>query len=160
VDLLWRPGVNFIWNLRWRMPFRANSCSFIYHEHYIEHISPREATRFLRDCHRVLAPGGVMRIATPSLKHITQKYLSDWHDQDWLSWSEYQHIQTGSEMMNIVFRWWGHKWIYDEEELERRLRDAGFTHIKFVERNVSTHAELCDIESRKDSILVCEATKE
>lgn len=159
VDIMWRPGVNFLWNLRWRMPFRRESVGYIYHEHYIEHLTPKQAVRFLSDCHRVLAPGGVLRIATPSLRHIAHQYLNNWKDQDWLRWPAYQYIQTGAEMMNTVFRSWNHKWIYDEVELERRLSEAGFHTITFVERGQSEHPPLQNIESRKDSLLVCEATK-
>lgn len=159
IDLFWRPGVDVVWNLRWGLPYRSGSCAFVYHEHFIEHLTPRQGVRLARACHRVLKPGGVLRIATPSLRHIAEKYRADWRDQDWLQWPEYRYIETGAEMMNTVFRAWGHKWIYDEAELERRLREAGFTDIRFVGRGESAHPELRGIESRKDSLLVCEATK-
>jgi predicted SAM-dependent methyltransferase len=159
IDLFWRPGVNVIWNLKWGIPYASNSCDFLYHEHFIEHLTPSEALRLHRSCLRVLKPGGVLRIATPSLRHIVGNYLGDWRDQDWLRWPAYRHVATGAEMMNMLFRAWGHQWVYDEAEMERRLREAGFSDIRFVERSESAYPDLRGIESRKDSLLVCEATK-
>ena len=96
----------------------------------------------------------------PSLEYTINKYCSDkWNDQDWLEWKEHRFIQTRAEMINIAFRWWGHQWLYDREELHRRLKEAGFTIIRDVEWGYSKIPELSNLETRKDSKLICEATK-
>jgi predicted SAM-dependent methyltransferase len=66
---------------------------------------------------------------------------------------------TKAEYLNVVFRWWGHKWIYDRSELRRRLQGSGFAEIADSEIGVSNHPDLCGIEQRQDSLLVCEAVK-
>jgi len=142
------------------LPYHENSCSLIHHEHFLEHLSAEAGLNFLKECYRVLKSGGVMRIAMPSLDLIIEKsYLGNWKDQDWLKWPEYQFIQTRAEMLNISFRWWGHQWLYDREELHRRLREAGFTIIRDVEWGNSDIPELRNLETRKDSLLICEAEK-
>jgi predicted SAM-dependent methyltransferase len=148
------------WDLTFGIPINDASCQIIYNEHLLEHIPIDQAVEFLRECLRVLQPGGVVRIAMPSLSHLAQRYASpQWRDQDWLSWPEYQFIQTPAEMLNISFRWWGHQWLYDREELHRRLREAGFKVIKDVEWGDSSILELKNRETRKDSLLICEAYK-
>ena len=142
------------------LPYDDNSCSLIHHEHFLEHLSAEAGLNFLKECYRVLKSGGVMRIAIPSLDLIIEKYyLGNWKDQDWLKWPEYQFIKTRAEMLNISFRWWGHQWLYDREELHRRLREAGFTIIRDVEWGNSEITELRNLETRGDSLLICEVEK-
>lgn len=59
-------------------------------------------------------------------------------------------------MLNIAFRWWGHQWLYDQEELHSRLWEAGFSIIRDVEWVNSDIPELRNLETRKDSLLICE----
>ena len=69
-------------------------------------------------------------------------------------------VTTKAEYLNVCFRNWGHKWIYDREELHRRLREVGFRTIKDAECSISTIPTLNGLENRPDSLLVCEAVRE
>ena len=51
-------------------PFAANTFAFIYSEHMIEHIPYAGAVSMMRECHRVLRPGGVIRIVTPNMAFL------------------------------------------------------------------------------------------
>lgn len=152
--------VDLVWNLAHGLPVEDSSCGLIYHEHFIEHLSVEQGLFIFRECHRALRPGGVLRIATPSLDFIIERLCAgDWRNQDWLTWPEYRFIRTRAEMLNIVFRWWGHQWLYDREELRRRLGEAGFTRIRDCEWGKSDIPGLCDRETRADSLLICEVEK-
>jgi len=152
--------VDIVWDLSMGIPVDDATCSFIFCEHLIEHFTSEQGAFFLSECNRVLSAEGVLRIATPSLDHIIDEICrGNWRAQDWLSQPEYHFIQTRAEMLNIVFRWWGHQWLYDREELHRRLREAGFTTIEDVEWGMSNHDQLRNLESRSDSLLICEARK-
>src|SRR5262245_5010551 len=48
-------------------PFENVVFDYIFSEHLIEHISWNDGAAMLRECHRVLKPGGIIRIATPDL---------------------------------------------------------------------------------------------
>lgn len=161
IDMTVEPGITDLkLDISKGLPFEDNSCALIYHEHCLEHLPVKEGVEFLKECHRVLKKGGVTRISTPSLDVILQKcHEGNWRDQHWLQSSRYRSIQTKAEMLNAVFRWWGHQWVYDREELHRRLREAGFTQIKDVEWGMSEVEELRNRETRKDSLLICEAYK-
>jgi predicted SAM-dependent methyltransferase len=148
------------WDASQVLPFADQSCQFIYHEHFLEHLPIADGVSFLRECYRILEIGGVMRIAMPSLDALLEKCeTGNWKDQDWLTWDDYKFIQTKAEMLNIAFRWWGHQWLYDWEELHRRLTDAGFQRIHKMDWQVSQFHELERLETRKDSILICEVIK-
>jgi predicted SAM-dependent methyltransferase len=154
------PTVDLVWDASQPLPFADQSCTFIYNEHFLEHLTIDQGIAFLQECYRLLLPGGVLRIAMPCLETLVRKYLSeDWRNQDWLQWNDYQFIQTRAEMINIGFRWWGHQWLYDREELHRRLCDAGFATLHDVRWGESSHPDLRQRETRKDSLLICEAEK-
>ncbi|MCX7858344.1 MAG: methyltransferase domain-containing protein [Deltaproteobacteria bacterium] len=155
------PGVtDGVWDLKEGIPFENGSCKLIYCEHLLEHFSVEEGLFFLKECHRVLTDDGVVRIAMPSLDVLIRKSCEgNWREQEWLSWPEYSFIQTRAEMLNIAFRWWGHQWLYDLEELERRLREAGFRQVYSVGHGESDIPELRNLETRGDSLLICEARK-
>lgn len=142
-----------------RFPFPDGSLRLIYSEHMIEHIVVSDAAKCFKEFHRILMPGGVARIATPDLDYMIGKFNSDWKNQDWLSEEEYTFIGTRAEMANISFHGWGHKYLYNEEELIRRLRSAGFGDIKRVGWGESSNQTLRNLETRKDSKLIVEARK-
>lgn len=152
--------VDIVWDVSDGLPFEDNSCEIVYHEHMLEHLPIDKGVFLLRECYRVLQTGGVLRVAMPSLDVLLEKASSkDWRNQDWLTWSEYQFIQTRAEMINIAFRWWGHQWLYDQEELHRRLHEAGFKQVRDVEWGYSELPELRNRETRKDSLLIYQAWK-
>ncbi|MEM7413178.1 MAG: methyltransferase domain-containing protein [Myxococcota bacterium] len=66
VDLDW-PSDLTIHDLRKPFPWRDGSAQCIYSSHTLEHLDREQGRRFLNECARVLAPGGVLRIVVPDL---------------------------------------------------------------------------------------------
>ncbi|KPQ33608.1 MAG: Methyltransferase domain [Phormidesmis priestleyi Ana] len=62
-------------NLTKDIPFSDNSFDVVYHSHLLEHFPKAEAATFLQECHRVLRPQGILRIAVPDLEQIIRSYL-------------------------------------------------------------------------------------
>ncbi len=150
------------WDLRNPLPFDDNSADFIFNEHFLEHLTVEEGQRALRDFLRVLKPSGIMRIAMPDLARMIYTYNDpNWKERlmPYLKKFGLDFIQTKAELLNINFRAWGHKWLYDWEELERRLKEAGGQGIVQMEIYKSSHPELCKLETRGESILIAEVSK-
>lgn len=57
------------------IPFPDNTFDAVYHSHLLEHFHKHFALEFLKDCHRVLKPGGVLRVVVPDLEQIARWYL-------------------------------------------------------------------------------------
>lgn len=71
------PGVvDVAVDLRWGVPLADGSCGLVFCEHFLEHLGPEDGVRFLRECRRLLVPGGVLRVAMPSLD-------PSWHRRTW-----------------------------------------------------------------------------
>jgi SAM-dependent methyltransferase len=75
-----------------RLPYADNSVSFIFAEHCIEHVSYYEAVNFLKECVRILKPGGMIRISVPSIENLVladpnsdviKRYVEFVHSRGW-----------------------------------------------------------------------------
>jgi SAM-dependent methyltransferase len=58
-------GSDLAWDLRRRLPFPDGSARAAFLEHVIEHFALADALAVLKDCHRVLAAGGTIRVGVP-----------------------------------------------------------------------------------------------
>jgi predicted SAM-dependent methyltransferase len=136
----------------------------IYSEHFLEHIERKGAIRLLRDCLRVLKPGGVLRIAIPEL----DKLITDYH-----TFAQHNDVNrmfdqelggafyTRGELFNIAMRAWGHTYMYNEEDLTLLFKAAGFGEIRRVSHMRSTTPLLQGRETRPpaNSSLIVEGVK-
>lgn len=156
IDRWRRPDL--LHDLKLGLPARPRSVGRIYSEHVFEHLSLAAGERLMQDCARSLALDGTMRVAMPDLALLVKHYGDDWQDQAWLRDPAYEHISTPAEMLNVALRDWGHHYVYDFDDLERRLRAAGFTGIRRCGWGRSDDPALCGLETRPDSLLIVEAT--
>jgi predicted SAM-dependent methyltransferase len=154
------PKSDLIIFLQKRLPLKNSCIDRIYSEHVLEHVTYKVAVFFLKEAHRTLKPNGVIRIAMPDLDDLVDGYLNDWRRLDWVNWPEFAFIRTKAEMINMAFRWWGHKHLYNQEELVRAFREAGFSNIVFEQSGRSRYPDLRGLETRLDSKLIAEAVKD
>jgi predicted SAM-dependent methyltransferase len=138
------------------LPFDKNSVDYMYNEHFIEHLSREDGLTFLKDCFRALKPGGVLRIACPDLDEIIKGYISDnWREFDWVKTYHCEWIESRCQMMNVSLNEWGHKYVYNKEELITRLVAAGFDkkNIQETTFGMSQYQELKNLDTRIDSMI-------
>lgn len=138
--------------------YPENSLDFVYNEHFIEHISFEDATNLCSKIYTSLKPGGVLRIATPDLDYLCEKYLNNWKDQDWLQ--NRPEISNRCLMLNNVFYNWGHRFLYNEQQLSNLFVNCKFTIFTRCEFGQSNYEELRNLETRLDSKLIMEAKKD
>lgn len=130
------------------LPFPAASVDFLYASHVLEHLFPEDADRLLAETHRVLRPGGVVRIAVPDLAHALELY------------------REGRKKASLAFFFEGragyyrrHRYMYDEELLRGALRRAGYAE---VVRRSYRDGEVPDLElldNRPEETLFMEARR-
>jgi predicted SAM-dependent methyltransferase len=151
--------IDVSWDLRHSLPISNGSAEFIFHEHFMEHLTVDEGLALSRESLRLLKPGGILRIGMPDLADVVRQYYeNDWR-LPWMKKYGYEHIQTRAENINIAFREWEHKWLYDREELYRRLHEAGFATIRDCQCGESAVEALRGLETRDETLLVVEAVK-
>jgi len=64
-------------DLRQPLPFADASFTAVYASHVLEHFSRPFASVFLTECHRLIKPGGVLRLVVPDLETIAKLYLEN-----------------------------------------------------------------------------------
>lgn len=63
-----------------KMPLENNTCDAIYASHIFEHINPRKFPLVLRECYRILRPGGYIRIVIPDPVKSMKAYMNGQKD--------------------------------------------------------------------------------
>lgn len=136
------------------LPFEDRSCAVVYHSHVIEHISRQQVHGFVAECFRVLAPGGVLRMAVTDLEHIARLYLKNLDaaaagDAE----ASKRHERVTIEMVDPLAneaeggRMLG---MWDRVSLSRLLVDAGFTNVQVCGAKESAIAGFTNFELDTD----------
>lgn len=110
------------------LPHPDNSVDMCFSEHFIEHITREQAVELLKECHRVLRPGGRLRITTPNLDVLVQDYVNGKIDR----WKGGWEPSTPCQMLNYGLTSWGHKFTYNVQELVQVFIEAGFKNPQVV----------------------------
>ena len=144
-------------DVRKRFPLPDASFEFVYSEHMLEHLTYAEGQRCLRECLRVLRPGGTIRTATPSLERLARLYDGGDAQERYVRWAvdtlepEIDAALPGV-VINNFFRSWGHRFIYDAQTLRHALVQAGFVDVEEkplaeLERHLAEAPEFNELET-------------
>lgn len=131
-------------DLRHPIPLPDGCASYVYSEHFIEHLDRESGDRMFREMYRLLGVGGVMRISTPNLAEIVDAYVCG----DLKRFRESWHPESLAKLVNEALTSWGHRFVYDLGELRGGLELAGFREVVVCDWGVSAHEGLCGLEQR------------
>lgn len=116
------------------LPFPSSSCKMIYSEHVLEHFTyPEPATSILKECYRLLEPGGILNIVVPDGEMVVNAYVLGGSDEYYEAEERFHPAwcHTKMEHLNYGFRQGTeHHFYYDYETLARALDLAGFKNIQ------------------------------
>ena len=147
-----RPGVVYLDGTE-PFPIASDSFDHIYSEHVIQHLPFRAGQILLRECFRILKPGGVMRLSTPNLRQLVSLLTeSDGAaQQDYTRRASDKYIPENTAylpafVVNNFFWDFTHQFVYDPESMRHALERAGFTAITAVEIGQSAHPNLQGLE--------------
>jgi predicted SAM-dependent methyltransferase len=111
-------------DMRQKLPFADASVDAIYSEHFMEHL-PFDivCNNLLKECFRILTPGGAIRMGVPNGELYIQRYQSK-KAVDHSS----KNVDSKTLMMDIndIGHSGGHFYLYDYEVLEKIFNEAGF----------------------------------
>lgn len=167
------------------LPFPAGTFAYVYSEHLLGSLSANGAGTMLRECFRVLAPGGKVRIATPDLAFLAGLQGGELSARQ-RRYVEWFHAETGTTahlrdpllaglVVNRYMKAWGIEVVYDEPMLRGALEAAGFCAVTRRGLNESDDGALRGLanegrmppgllgleslvlEARKSEPLVCQA---
>jgi predicted SAM-dependent methyltransferase len=142
-------------------PFECGTFDYVYSEHMIEHIPWSDGLFMLRECRRVLKPGGTLRIATPNLEVLIGLYSAnrDRLQDRYIKWITDTYLNglkvyNASFVINNAFRNWGHQFLYDGDLITLAMRQAGLVDIERCHFGESNDPNLRSIESHGRHVAV------
>lgn len=135
-----------------RIPHADGSVSVIYSSHMLEHLDRAEARRFMQECHRVLEPGGILRIAVPDLLPLARAYVAGGSADAFLSSCVLELDKPrglAARLHHLVFGGREHHWMYDGASLSRLMLDVGFADPEVLEAGKTTIPDPGDLNLRE-----------
>ena len=141
------------WNLLTGIPFPDNSISIIYSSHLLEHFFFRDMQVLIRECWRVLKPGGIFSASVPCARFFIEPYMkgdTGFWDSLPLHW-EPAYDKTGSliDLVNYMAYMEGHhRYMFDEVNLVNIIKMNGFTNVSLRDFD----PELDSLERKHESI--------
>jgi len=118
----------FIHDIRKPFPWADGAVDAIYTSNALEHLKKREGETCLRECARVLRPGGVLRVVVPNLTGYVRDYMAGRIDaRDMLMELNVVEARGLSRTREILAMYSGgsHCCMYDEPSLLALLRTCG-----------------------------------
>jgi SAM-dependent methyltransferase len=162
------------------LPFGPTSIASFHAEHVIEHLEAASLERLLDEIWACLEPGGVLRIATPNAgfflelgRTIGQGGPEAQRHRDWVvaanrRWEVAEpDVDEWILSVNRAFRWWGHRFLYTRDYLDKVLArhrfrtewhdvgDSRFAELRGIER----HAEKGGVRENAMHTMVVDAIK-
>lgn len=133
------------------LPFRDGVADLIHSEDFVDQLELNDAFGFFHECHRLLKPGGVMRLLTPDLDKLLRFYCGN--DETLIRlWNESVglplRVETLGEVVNRAMHLGGHTFLYDHETLVRVMDECGFRAVR-VNYNQSEVPGLRGLDIRK-----------
>ena len=128
------------------------SFDYVYSEHMIEHLTYTQAEIMIKECSRILKPGGKIRIATPDMQflldlmnpektQVQKDYINYITEKDIKS-----NIYSDCFVINNFFYNYTHRFIFSKEILQKLLSDNGFNTFEFQKPGISNDPNLTNIE--------------
>lgn len=156
-------------------PMPDDSFDYVYSEHMIEHIPWRAGQAMLRQCFRVLKPGGTIRISTPNLANICSLSTTqpDARQRNYIKQASDKHCPDnegylGGFVINNFYWDFGHYFIYDPTTMRYALERCGYTNIRTMKsghsevdalRNIENHGRVVGADLDEFETFITEADK-
>ncbi len=133
------PGVVYH-DLRRPLPWKTNSVAAIYAGEVWEHFEYPDAVRVTCECHRVLMPGGALRLCVPDGVEFWERYLSIFIEEQAKDRAHQDAARLRAHVQMYFddictrppgLRSFGHyhKWQYDEVQLMDLFTRCGFEEV-------------------------------
>ena len=113
------------WDLSAGLPYDDRVADLIFMSHALEHFDYDVGERLLRECRRVLRPGGLIRVAVPDGRRLVDLYRSG-EIRSLLQVTSLDDDASDARVLHELLYGGDHRATYDEESLLRTFKRAGF----------------------------------
>lgn len=132
-------GVELVMDATEPWPVPAASLSYVYGEHFLEHLEIQRALKFFQHAGASLRVNGRLRLSTPNLEWVILTHFA-------LGFVERPKRLGDTLKTNRAFYGWGHHFLWSKELLEHVMSKSGFVDISFHAYGRSEDPNLCNLE--------------
>jgi predicted SAM-dependent methyltransferase len=150
-------------NISRRLGWADDSADAVYMGEVLEHFTREDGEKLLRECHRVLRPGGVLRVRVPDTPAMWGRYADEFRAVLKLPREQWntEHVKVVAMFFRDIcvrppgMRSMGHyhKWAYDEVSLILLFEAIGFREVNRMALHESRIADVAAVEVRYDLIV-------
>ncbi len=133
---------------------KDNTVDVIYFGQAIEHCNYfTQVPNFLKECHRMLKPNGVLRITTPDIDLLINDYVN--HNMEKYNDEQpafYKDLDNSGKLSMIMFgaagpnctqsNYEGHMFLFNKATMEKALKKAGFKEVIFYNELHQSKSEI------------------
>lgn len=132
------------------IPLTDGVADCIFSSHFLEHLFRKDADHLLRECYRVLKPGGILRISVPDLEYAVSLYAADEKEK---MLRNYFFVDDDDSYYAR------HKYMYDYAMLESQLTGIGFAEVARCQYRQGRVPDIEILDNRPEESLFVEAVK-
>jgi ubiquinone/menaquinone biosynthesis C-methylase UbiE len=144
-DIQEGPGIDIGCNILDGLPLASDSIDCIFSEHALQQLEILHVVDALRELHRVLKPGGGLRLCLPDLDKAISAYQGGSRDYFWCwDWDT-----ISGNFITQILDYNDTRTPFTYEFAEELLREAGFVNVRRVayRQTSSSYSELVDLDS-------------
>jgi predicted SAM-dependent methyltransferase len=153
------PGVQYPCNILEGLPIESGSIDYAVAIHVLQDMAWGDIPPALRELHRVLKPGGVLRLALPDLDRAISAYLG--RDREYFYVPDSDAVSIGAKLITQII-WYGSvKTPFVFEYIEELLLAAGYERIVrcAYTQTASRYPEIVELDNRPRESMFVEANK-
>lgn len=158
-DIKAHPGVDLVADIRQGLPLERDSIEYAVGIHVLPELSYPELVPALEELHRVLVPGGTLRLALPDLRRGIDAYLAG--DEGYFKVGSDEVASLGGRFI-VQMLWYGYsRSLFTADFALELLARAGFEDVRqcsFGETG-SGVAEIVVLDNREEESLFVEGRK-
>lgn len=158
-DIKEDPTVDISCDILDGLPLEEGSIDYVVSIHALPELRYPDLVPALMELRRVLAPGGVLRLALPDLDRAIEAYRAG--DRDYFLIPDEDARSTGAKFITQML-WYGYsKSLFTFDFVAELLGRAGFDQVRRCEfqQTHSPYPEIVDLDNRREESLFVEARK-
>jgi ubiquinone/menaquinone biosynthesis C-methylase UbiE len=159
-DIYPHPGVDVPADILAGLPLPANEFDYVVAIHALPEIPIREQQRAIGELHRVLKPGGVLRLGLPDMDKAIRAYLSKDIDYFFLIPDEMASTISGKMITQLL--WYSiSRCMFTAEFATELVTRSGFRQVQICRfrETKSEHPGIVELDDREMESFFVEATK-
>lgn len=139
IDLANYPHIDYQTDVSDLHMFEDASVDLVYASHVLEYSDRFEALDVLREWHRVLKPGGLLRVAVPDFEALVKVY-QEYGDLSMILGPLYGRMESDPTSKALIY----HRTVYDFRAFKKVLETTGFENVQRYDWRKTIHKDYDD----------------